>query len=122
MIDLTSKSSRPRSGEAEAHSSRVDPRLATTIQRNRPRTPSPRRDYFGALCQSIINQQISTKAALSVWRKFRGLCPGRRPAPAALLAMADETLRSAGLSRQKASYLRSLAEHFASGAFPVRRL
>ena len=85
-------------------------------------TLSPRSDYFGALCQSIVNQQISTIAAMAVWKRFITLFPRRRPRPEILLEFDDATLRGAGLSRQKAAYLRSLSEAFASGAVPVRRL
>ena len=107
---------------AETHLSRVDPVLAGIIRQVGPCNLSPRKDYFGALCQSIVSQQISTAAAKTVWERFRRLFPSRRPNPRELLTMTDEMLRAAGLSRQKAGYLRSVAEHFTGGLFPVRRL
>jgi len=102
--------------------SRVDPVLAEIIGKVGPCTLAPRKDHFAALCQSIINQQISMAAARTVWERFRKLFRTGRPTPAALILISDEQLRAAGLSRQKASYLRSLAEHFGGGHVPVRKL
>jgi DNA-3-methyladenine glycosylase II len=122
MMDLIPQSVCPGWDEAEAHLSRVDPVLANLIQHVGPCSLSPRRDHFGALCQSIMNQQISVAAARTVWDRFRKLFARNRPTPAALLLLADEQLRAAGLSRQKAGYLRSLAEHFSGSAIPPRKL
>jgi DNA-3-methyladenine glycosylase II len=122
MIDLIAKKHCPGWSEAEAHLCRVDPILSEIIQRIGPCTLSRRTDHFRALCQSIISQQISVAAARTVGERFRALFPGKRPTPQAVLAATDEELRAAGISRQKAGYLRSLAEHFAGGGVPVRRL
>ena len=122
MIDLIAKVSCPGWSEAEAHLSRVDPVLGEIIQRVGGCTLSPRKGYFAVLCNSIISQQISTAAARTVWKRYCGLFANRRPTPGALLKTSDEALRGAGLSRQKVGYLRSLAEHFASGAVPLRKL
>lgn len=121
MIDLIAKPDTPNWTEAESHLSRVDPVLAEIIRRVGPCTLSPRKDHFGALCQSILNQQISTAAARTVWERFRKLCPTRRPTPANVSMLSEETLRSAGLSRQKATYIHSLSAAFVSGAIPTRR-
>src|SRR4051812_1707824 len=78
--------------------------------------PEPRisgRGYV-TLLRAIVGQQVSVKAAASMWAKLTGLV-GDPPSPEALLAASDETLRAAGLSRQKASYARSLAEEILSG-------
>src|SRR5690554_5977387 len=56
---------------------------------------------FMTLARAIISQQVSTKAADSIWVRFVGLC-GRRPSPAAVLRHDLATLRSAGLSLRKA--------------------
>lgn len=121
MIDLIAKPGTPDWSEAEAHLSRVDPVMAGIIQRVGPCTLSPRKDHFGALCQSILNQQISTAAARTVWERFRKLSPSGRPTPASVSKLSEEALRSAGLSRQKAVYIHSLSAAFASGAMPTRR-
>ncbi len=121
MIDRIAKPETPDWKEAESHLSDVDPVLAEIIRRIGPCTLSPRKDHFGALCQSILNQQISTAAARTVWERFRKLCPAARPTPKTVAALSEESLRSAGLSRQKATYIHSLSAAFASGAIPTRR-
>ena len=91
-----------------------------------PCTLAPRRDYFVVLCKSIFSQQISTAVAATLFGRFRDLFPGRRPTPALVLAkLAGEdeaVLRHCGLSRQKKTYLLDLAEHFATGQIPTRKL
>lgn len=78
--------------------------------------PEPRisdRGYI-TLLRAIVGQQVSIKAAASMWAKLEagvGDCAD----PAKVLAASDETLRAAGLSRQKAGYARSLAEEVMSG-------
>lgn len=68
---------------------------------------------FTTLARSIIGQQISVKAAQSVWERFEALAPALTPD--AVLALDDAALRAAGLSARKVEYLRSLAQHFADG-------
>ena len=102
--------------------SRVDPVMAALIERVGPCTLATRKDYFGALCQSIINQQISTAAALTVWSRFRLLFPRRIPKPELVLKLDEPALRGVGLSRQKTVYMRSLADAFTTGLVPVKRL
>jgi DNA-3-methyladenine glycosylase II len=121
MIQLIARAQCPFAAEARAHLSR-DARLAPIIARVGACTLSPRRDYFSALCQSIITQQISTAVAKAIYGRFVGAFPRRRPTPPGLLALPDQTLRTLGLSRQKISYMRSLAQAFQSGDVPVRRL
>jgi DNA-3-methyladenine glycosylase II len=70
----------------------------------------PREDPFTALARSIVGQQISVKAASSVWERLLSAVPDF--CPAALADAQVEALRACGLSRQKTAYLQSLAEHF----------
>jgi len=74
---------------------------------------------FQTLARAIVGQQISVKAAQSVWNKTE-LVVGKMT-PENLLNATDEQLRAAGLSRQKILYLRDLATHFASGKIKPRR-
>lgn len=78
--------------------------------------PEPRISGRGyeTLLRAIVGQQVSVKAAASMWSKLVALV-GDPPLPQALLTADDATLRAAGLSRQKASYARSLAEEAISG-------
>jgi DNA-3-methyladenine glycosylase II len=71
---------------------------------------------FQSLAEAIIYQQLSGKAAATILKRFIALFPGNRfPAPADVLQIKTEKLRSAGLSGQKASYLKDLAQKFTDG-------
>lgn len=74
---------------------------------------------FQTLARAIVGQQISVKAAQSVWNKFESAV--EKVKPENVLAASDETLRAAGLSRQKILYLRDLSTHFTSGKIKPRR-
>jgi DNA-3-methyladenine glycosylase II len=90
---------------------RRDPALAAVIDGCRPVEPRPHEDIYLALLKAIVSQQISTKAAAAIWKKLEALFkPDGYPEPSVLVLMSDEELRAAGLSRQKASYLRAIAE------------
>jgi DNA-3-methyladenine glycosylase II len=79
-------------------------------------------DAFTTLARSIVGQQISVKAAQSVWDKFAALVdgPSSRLQPGAVLALDATAIRAAGLSARKVEYLRDLARHFESGSVHVR--
>ena len=81
-----------------------------------------RGDAFTTLARSIVGQQISVKAAQSVWDRFVALvgAPATRIPPAAVLGLDKDLMRSAGLSARKVEYLRDLAEHFAEGRINSR--
>lgn len=80
-------------------------------------------DHYGALVRAIVGQQLSTKAARSIYLRLTERFDGRTPTPAQVLADEPEALRAAaGLSRAKVSYLRSLAEHALSGELELERL
>ncbi|WP_370538694.1 DNA-3-methyladenine glycosylase [Ideonella sp.] len=80
-----------------------------------------RGDAFTTLARSIVGQQISVKAAQSVWEKFAGAVGGPSHAlvPAQVLLLAVPELRAVGLSARKAEYLRDLASHFEEGSVHV---
>jgi len=81
-----------------------------------------RGDAFTTLARSIVGQQISVKAAQSVWERFVALTPpSPQLVPAFVLALDTPTMRSAGLSARKVEYLSDLAQHFESGTVHVRQ-
>lgn len=82
-----------------------------------------RGDAFTTLARSIVGQQISVKAAQSVWERFAAMVggPSHRMAPPAVLALQAPQMRAAGLSARKAEYLVDLAQHFESGQVHVRQ-
>ena len=76
---------------------------------------------FYSLCRTIIGQQISTKAADSIWRKFEAKCK-KKINPRTVLKLPSRKLKSAGLSRQKVSYLKNIAKNFNNKSFNLRKL
>ena len=103
---------------------RADPAMAQVIAKvGRCRfAPTADGSHFDALVRSIVYQQLSGKAAATIHGRVLGLFGGRAPTPAELVAMPDENLRSAGLSRQKLSYIKDLAARVASGDVPLDHL
>ena len=84
--------------------------------------PSRRRDHsFESLARIVIGQQLSTKAAATIAKRVDETVGGTLTPEAALIT-APEILRGAGLSRQKISYLQSLADAVLSGALPIETL
>ena len=85
--------------------------------------PEPRSSDRGyvSLLRTIVGQQVSIKAAASMWAKLQAVVGGTAD-PHSILAASDETLRAAGLSRQKASYARSLADEVLSGRLDLDNL
>ena len=79
-------------------------------------------DHLSALVRAIIFQQLSTKAASTIHGRFVGLLPDGRITTAALTSVTDEQFRSVGVSRQKALYLRDLAEKVSSRAVTLDNL
>lgn len=103
--------------EAERHLSAADPVMRGLIADHGPfAMRAPMAGHFMALARAIAYQQLSGKAATTIFGRFLALFgDGRVPAPEEVLALGDDDFRGAGLSRQKTAALRSLAEHFASG-------
>ena len=101
-----------------------DPVMARLVQTFGELTePEPRNDLYGALLRAIVGQQLSVKAASSIYGRLLERYGGRAPTPAEVLAEDLDELRTAvGLSRAKAAYLRSLAERVSSGALELDRL
>ena len=98
---------------------RRDPVLGAILKRCGPcgLADAQRSDPFASLVEAIVWQQLSTKAAASIYRKFLAVFGDTAcPAPAALLAASDAALRGAGLSRPKVSYLRDLSTKVVDGA------
>lgn len=101
--------------EAATYLSRNDPILAPVIARAGLCRIEPHRDYYRALGDSIIGQQLSVKAAASIKKRFRDLFGGTFPEPQAILQKSIDELRTAGLSNAKAKYIQDLAQHIIDG-------
>ena len=107
------------SDEALDHLSRADDVMAGLIELHGPLDlddrPGRPADAYGALLRSIVGQQLSVKAARSIYNRLIDMFGGHTPSPEELLATDPEALRGVGLSRAKANYVRSLAEHVQAG-------
>ncbi len=104
--------------EACAHLSRKDRVMKKLIPQFGDAILESRGDAFVTLARSIVGQQISVKAAQSVWDKFAKL--SRKLTPAGVLKLKVDDMRAAGLSARKVEYLVDLALHFDSGAVHVK--
>ncbi|MBX4201792.1 DNA-3-methyladenine glycosylase [Candidatus Saccharibacteria bacterium] len=96
---------------AEEHLSKHDDRLAPVIAASGPCRIKPHKDYYGELVGSVVGQQLSTKAAATIWKRVLDLFGGKMPAPEQLLKIHDQKLRDCGLSWAKVRYVKDLAEH-----------
>jgi DNA-3-methyladenine glycosylase II len=81
-----------------------------------------RTDPWEALARAIVGQQLSTRAAASIWNKLLAIFDGRMPTPEQLLRRRRETLRTAGLSNAKVEFLRDLAARIRDGRVDLARL
>lgn len=96
------------------HLSAAHRRWPELIARVGPYCPSLTPNPFIALVGSIVHQQVSMSAGATIYKRVKALCPQGRLTPRAILETSEVRLRSAGLSRQKASYVRNIAESFAT--------
>lgn len=92
-----------------------DPVLVPVIKRAGLCTIRPHKNYYQELVDSIISQQLSIKAAATIFGRFKDLFGGDFPSPEEILSKDIEELRSVGLSRGKAMYVRDLAQHVVDG-------
>ncbi len=99
----------------------LEPAFAAVLERHGP--PEPRKSEPGAhtLLRTIVGQQVSVAAARSMWAKLEAAY-GSPPDLKRILKASDEDLRTAGISRQKAGYARSLAELILSGELDLGNL
>ncbi len=107
--------------DALRHLARVDAPLGRLIAHVGPFTLAPRTEteLFAYLLRAITGQQLSTKAAATIYGRVEALFEAS-PEPAALLALPEEALRGAGLSRAKLAAARDLARKTLDGTIPAR--
>lgn len=93
--------------------------LATRLRRRQEERPA---DAYGALLRAIVGQQLSTKAARTIYLRVLDLFGGTTPGPEQLLNASEDDLRGCGLSGRKTEYVRDLARHVLSGELELDRL
>ena len=101
--------------------SKRDPILKKIIQKLNKGYLTSKDDPFFSLCRTIIGQQISVRAADSIWARFEKKCK-KNITPKIVLKLSSKNLKSAGLSRQKVSYLKNIAKNFNNKSFDVKKL
>jgi DNA-3-methyladenine glycosylase II len=106
------------------HLRKADPVLAQVIDAVGSCTLAPRTEWthFDALVRSIVYQQLSGKAAATIHGRVIQLIGDGAETPRRITATSHEAFRAAGLSNQKANYVRNLAEHTLDGSLAVDRL
>jgi DNA-3-methyladenine glycosylase II len=109
----------------------TDPKMAALIERVgeidletrlRRRSEQAPPDAYGALLRAIVGQQLSTKAARTIYLRVLDLFGGTTPSPQQLLDAEETELRGAGLSGRKVEYIQDLARHVLSGELELDRL
>ena len=93
--------------------------IETRLQRRSEERPA---DAYGALLRAIVGQQLSTKAARTIYGRVLDLFAGSTPSPEQLLEASEEELRACGLSGRKVEYVRDLAAHVLGGELELDRL
>jgi DNA-3-methyladenine glycosylase II len=93
--------------------------LATRLERRKEERPA---DAYGALLRAIVGQQLSTKAARTIYLRVLDLFGETTPTPEQLLEVSEGDLRGCGLSGRKTEYVRDLAAHVLSGELELDRL
>ncbi len=109
---------------AHQHIAATDPRIAALIARSLRYNikPAPLIRPFDALAESIAYQQLSGKAAATIFGRVRALFPrGKYLDPEKILATPDESFRAAGLSRSKIAAVKDLAAKTIDGTVPSAR-
>jgi DNA-3-methyladenine glycosylase II len=107
--------------KAVRHLRKSDPTLAAIIEQVGPFRMEYAEPTFHSLAESILYQQLNGKAAVTIFRRFTDLV-GDPVTPQGILNATDAELRAVGLSKQKTSYLRDLAEKTKAGLLEFERL
>ena len=101
--------------------SKRDPVLRKIIKKYNKGFLTTRSKPFFSLCRTVVGQQVSVASADSIWSKFSKKCKGNIK-PRVVLKISSRNLKSAGLSRQKISYLKIIARAFENKSFNVREI
>jgi DNA-3-methyladenine glycosylase II len=103
------------------HLKKSDPVLCAIIERVGPFRMEFGEPEFHSLAEAIVYQQLNGKAAVTIFKRFATLT-GEPVTPQGILKLTDAQLRSVGLSKQKSSYLKDMAQRAASGELDFSRL
>jgi DNA-3-methyladenine glycosylase II len=101
--------------KSKKHFRQADPKIAELLDKLPPLISNPEPDFYYTLLRSVVGQQLSVKAAATIFNRFLELFPGKYPNPEEVLLILDEQLRGVGLSGQKSGYVRAVAEFKKNG-------
>ena len=118
----TTRRSRTDHHAAQRHLAKSDPHLARVIRKYGPCPLARKRGGFAILCRMIVFQQLSGKAATTIFNRFCNLSPRKKPTAISVGKQTDKQLREVGLSRQKIAYLRDLTRTVAEKKLVFERL
>ena len=107
---------------AQKHLAMHDPIMATIINKYGDCTIKPHDNYYEELVSSIIGQQLSVKAAHTIWQRFLALYNNHMPTPEQIIATDIEKIRSVGASYAKANYIKDLAFHILDGKLDLAHI
>lgn len=101
---------------------RKDPAIKSIIKQTGKFDPIPNKNLYISLLTSVVSQQLSTKAADTIYGRFENLFPNNFPAPEILLRLDNDQLRACGLSYAKAGYLKNIAEFSITKTLDYKKL
>jgi DNA-3-methyladenine glycosylase II len=108
--------------DAENYLYKTDDKLRTLISKYGRCDLMPHTRYYEELASSIIGQQLSTKVAATIWKRFLELYGGSMPSPEQIINTDIEQLRGIGCSYAKARYVQDLAGHIVSGKLDLAHI
>ena len=107
--------------KAKISLSKRDPILKKIIKQYNKGHLTTRNNPFFSLCRTIVGQQISIKAADTIWNRLEAKCK-KKIIPQKIIKLKTTSMKKAGLSRQKISYLKNIAKSFKNKSFDVSSL
>jgi DNA-3-methyladenine glycosylase II len=106
-----------------AHLKKSDPILKTIMEGVTLREIAATRGYFEALVEAITSQQLSVKAADTIFKRFIALTPGKKfPTPRQILKMPSSKIRKVGLSKMKVSFVKDLSKKILDGTLDLKHI
>ena len=115
------KQTPPYWNKAKKILSKRDPVLRKIIKKYNKGFLTTKGKPFFSICRTIVGQQISVKAADSIWLRFEKKC-NKKIKPETVLKLSSRNLKNVGLSRQKVSYLKNIAKNFKNKSFDIKNL
>lgn len=108
--------------KAEKQLAKNDPQMAALVEKHGQCSIKPHGRHYGELLDSIISQQLSVKAATTIYKRVVDLFGGKTPTPKQLINADTEKLRACGVSYAKVAYMKDLAQHIMDGRLDMKHI